>query len=356
MKNIKIGKRIIGTNHPTYFVADIGANHDGDLGRAKELIYLCAQSGVDAVKFQNFKAHKIVSKEGFEHMKDQVSHQAKWKKSVFEVYKNASINEKWTRVLKETSDKAGIEYFTSPYDFDSVDLVDPFVKMYKIGSGDITWHEIIKYIAKKGKPVFIATGASTLDDVKLMMKVLTRYTNKIVLFQCNTNYTAALDNFKYSNLNVLRRYHALYPNIILGLSDHAPGHATVLGAVTLGARVIEKHFTDDNDREGPDHKFAMTPKTWKEMVERTRELEFALGDGIKRIEKNEKKTAIIQRRGLRATQDLPKGTIIKKDYLESLRPIPPSGIEPYKMDKLLNKKLIKPLKKGNHITWKHVRN
>ncbi len=356
MKNIKIGDKYIGWDNPTYFVADIGANHDGDLERAKELIYLCAHSGVDAVKFQNFKAHKIVSKEGFEHLKDQVSHQAKWKKSVFEVYKEASINEKWTRILKETSDKAGIEYFTSPYDFDSVDLVDPFVKMYKIGSGDITWLKIIKYIAKKGKPVFIATGASTLDDVKRTMKMLKKYTNKIVLFQCNTNYTASLENFKYSNLNVLTRYHVLYPNTILGLSDHTPGHATVLGAVTLGARVIEKHFTDDNSRVGPDHKFAMTPKTWKEMVERTRELEFALGDGIKRIEKNEKKTAIIQRRGLHATQDLPKGTIIKKDYLEPLRPIPTGGIEPYNLEKILNKKLIKSLKKGDHITWKHVKN
>jgi N-acetylneuraminate synthase len=354
MKTIKIGKRSIGANYPAYFVADIGANHDGDLERAKELIYLCAESGVDAVKFQNFKAHKIVSKEGFEHLIDKESHQAKWKKSVFDVYKDASINEKWTRILKETSDKAGVEYFTSPYDFESVDLVDPFVKMHKIGSGDITWLEIIKYIAKKGKPVLIATGASTLEDVKRAMKTLQKYTNKIVLLQCNTNYTASLENFKYSNLNVLKRYGEIYPNVILGLSDHTPGHATVLGAVTLGARLIEKHFTDDNNRIGPDHKFAMTPKTWKEMVDRTRELEFALGDGIKRIEKNEKKTAIIQRRGMHATQDLPKGTILKKDYLEPLRPIPTGGIEPYELEKMLNKRLIKPLKKGDHITWKHI--
>lgn len=354
MKNFKVGKKMIGVNYPTYFIADIASNHDGDLNRAKELIYLCAESGVDAAKFQNFKAHKIVSKVGFETMRGKLSHQATWKKSVYEVYQDASIKTDWTPILKETCQKAGIEYFTSPYDFNSVDHVDSYVNLYKIGSGDITWLEIIDYIAKKKKPVIIATGASTLKDVKRAMRILIKRTNKIVLMQCNTNYTASLENFKYINLNVLKTYMKLFPQTILGLSDHTPGHATVLGAIALGVRVVEKHFTDSNDRVGPDHKFSMTPKTWKEMVERTRELENALGDGIKKIEKNEKQSSIVQRRSLRAVRDMRIGEKIIASDLEPLRPIPHHGIAPYEIKQVLNKKLVKSLKKGEHITLKYI--
>jgi len=113
----------------------------------------------------------------------------------------------------------------------------------------------------------MATGASKIEDVKRAMTVLQKINNKIVLMQCNTNYTGNRDNFKYINLNVLKTYKQLFPDVVLGLSDHTLGHATVLGAVTLGARIIEKHFTDDNNREGPDHKFAMNPARWKEMVQ-----------------------------------------------------------------------------------------
>ena len=355
MKNFKIGKKRIGYNQPTYFIADLAANHDGDLKRAKELIYLCAESGADAAKFQNFQADKIVSKFGFEHLDDQSSHQAKWKKSVFQVYKDASVSKDWRPILKETCKKVGIDCFTSPYDFDSIDTVDPFVDVYKIGSGDITWLEIIKYMAKKGKPVMLASGASTIEDVKRAVNIIIKRTKKIVLMQCNTNYTGSIENFKYINLNVLKLYKKLYPNVILGLSDHTPGHSTVLGAVALGAKVIEKHFTDDNSRIGPDHGFAMNPQTWKEMVDRTRELELSLGDGIKRIEKNEKKSIVVQRRSLRSVKNMKVGEIISIEDFESLRPIPKNGLPPYEINKLINKKLIRPLKKGEHITWRHIR-
>lgn len=354
MKNLKIGKKAIGLNKPTYFIADIGANHDGSLERAKELIYLCAASGADAAKFQNFQADKIVSKVGFEDMKGQLSHQAKWKKSVYEVYKEASIRLDWTPLLKKTCEKAGIEYFTSPYDIESVDKVSPYVNVFKIGSGDITWLEILDHIAKKNKPVILATGASTIEDVKRAMKTLSRRTKKIILLQCNTNYTGSLENFKYVNLNVLKLYRKMYPDVIIGLSDHTPGHATVLGAVTLGANVIEKHFTDDNKRQGPDHAFAMNPVTWKEMVERTRELELALGDGIKRIEKNEEKTVLVQQRGLRATVALVKGHTVTMKDLEALRPIPKDGIPPYEIASIVGKKLKKSMRQGEHITYKHI--
>src|SRR4051812_46002181 len=184
MAQFNVGQRTIGGDAPVYFIADIAANHDGDIGRAKELIHLAAEAGADAAKFQNFIAEKIVSRHGFENLGGKLSHQSKWKKSVFEVYQDASVNPDWTPILKETCDRAGIEYFTSPYDFESVDRVDPFVRVYKIGSGDIDWTEMLEHIAKKGKPVMIASGASELADVERAMTVLQKHTRDLVLMQC----------------------------------------------------------------------------------------------------------------------------------------------------------------------------
>ena len=291
MNTFKIGKHAIGFDQPLYFVADIAANHDGNIDRAFKLIELAKEAGAHAAKFQNFIAEKIVSRNGFDELGGQLSHQSKWKKSVYETYEDASVSYGWTAKLKEKCDEVGIEYFTSPYDFESVDHVNHYVPAYKIGSGDITWHEIIEYIAKKGKPVLMATGASTMEEVQLAMSVLQKHTHDIVIMQCNTNYTASLENFKYINLNVLKAYAQEFQDVTLGLSDHTPGHATVVGAVALGARVFEKHFTDDNSREGPDHKFAMNPQTWREMVNRANEVYLALGGGRKFIEENEQETA-----------------------------------------------------------------
>ncbi len=351
MENIIIGKRTIGINENPYFIADIGANHDSNLDRAFMLIELAKESGADAAKFQNFKAKKIVSNKGFELLVGQISHQANWEKSVVEVYEDASIPDDWTEKIKTKCEEVGIEYFTSPYDFESINLVDPFVNAYKIGSGDITWLEIIEYIAKKGKPVFIATGASNIDDVTRAINLLQSHTADIVLMQCNTNYTASAENFKFINLRVLETYKRLYSDVILGLSDHTYGHSTVLGAIALGARVIEKHFTDDNNRVGPDHKFAMNPKTWREMVEKSIELFTALGDGNKRIEENEKQTVIVQRRSLRYNKNIEVNTIIKRKDIISLRPIQEDGIPPYKINEIIGRTLKKPVLKDDAVSF-----
>ena len=349
---IKIGKEIITQTSRPYFIADIAANHDGSLERAYKLIELAKEAGADVAKFQNFKAKTIVSKKGFETMKGQISHQSNWKKTVYEVYEDASIDTTWTELLKKKCDEVGIEYMTSPYDFESVDSVEEYVNAYKIGSGDITWIEILKYIARKNKPILLATGASTLEDVKRAMETLKN--NKIILMQCNTNYTGEKENFNYINLNVLKKYRELYPEIILGLSDHTRGYATVLGAIALGANVIEKHFTDDNNRIGPDHKFAMNPQNWREMVEASMDLYNALGDGEKRIEENEKQTVIVQRRGLYLKKDIKKGKKIRREDLIALRPMKKDGIEPYRMEKILDKKVKKDLYEDNYLKWEDI--
>jgi len=348
---LQIQNKKIGLGYPTFFIADIAANHDGDLDRAKELIHLAAAAGADAAKFQHFTAETIVSDRGFKDLKTQQSHQAKWEKSVFEVYKDASVSLDWTEMLKATCDEAGITFFTSPYSLELVDSIDPYVPAYKLGSGDITWIEMVKHIAGKQKPYIMATGASTMEDVERAVSAGLAINTKLCLMQCNTNYTASLENFKYIQLNVLKKYREIYPNIVLGLSDHTPGHATALGAVTLGARMVEKHFTDDITRVGPDHAFSMDPKSWREMVDRTRELENALGAGIKQVEENEQETVVLQRRAIRAVTDLASGRTIIGDQLSVLRPCPKDGLPPYRMDELIGKKLKRDISAGEHIRW-----
>lgn len=348
---LMIGNHKIGIEHPTYFIADIAANHDGDLERAKSLIRLAKEAGADAAKFQNFQAHKIVSDYGFKTMGGQQSHQAKWKKSVFEVYRDASVPFDWTPILKEECDKEGIDYFSSPYDFEAVDMLENYVPAYKVGSGEIDWIEALEYMASKGKPMVIATGAATIGEVQKAVHAILHINPNLVLMQCNTNYTASLENFKYINLNVLKTYAVMFPQVVLGLSDHTPGHATVLGAVTLGARVIEKHFTDDNDREGPDHLFAMNPETWAEMVENTRRLEQALGSADKFVTENETETVVIQRRCLRAARDISKGEVLTRSMIDVLRPATPGAILPDQLPKVLGLRAVENIPAGREICW-----
>jgi len=281
MPAIRIGNRWVGDGYPTYFIADIGANHDGSLERAKMLIRLAKEAD--------------------------------------EVYEEASLPWEWTPVLKEEAEKVGIDFFSSPYDFGAVDHLEPYVDVYKAGSGLMSWPELLVYMAKKGKPIIMATGAADISDVARAVRMVKQVNNQIVLMQCNTNYTGQEENFDHIHLNVLKTYRLMWPDVVLGLSDHTRGLATVLGAVALGARVIERHFTDDPTREGPDHKFATPPDEWELMVKETRRLERALGSTDKFVTDNEKETYIVQRRCLRAAweidrvigtkalRDIPKG-------------------------------------------------
>jgi sialic acid synthase SpsE len=351
MMDIRIGKHSIGLKYPTYFVADIAANHDGSLERAIQLIKLAAEAGADAAKFQNFRGPKIVSDYGFTHMNSQVSHQAKWKKSVVEVYNAASIPFEWTKYLGEACDEAGIDFFSAPYDFEATDMLESFVPAYKIGSGDITWIEACERMARKGKPVLLATGASNIGDVQRAVEAILAINAELVLMQCNTNYTADPGNFDHIHLNVLKTYHDMWPDLVLGLSDHTHGHAAVLGAVTLGARVIEKHFTDSNNREGPDHAFAMNPQSWADMVENTRQLERALGSGSKFVAGNEKDTVIVQRRCLRAARVIQAGETFTREMIDILRPATPGAIEPFEIGKVIGLKAEQNLEKGQDLRW-----
>ena len=347
----RIGPAMVGPDHPTYFIADIAANHDGDLERAKYLMTLAKEAGADCAKFQHFRAEHIVSDVGFRSLGSQQDHQATWKKSVFEVYQDASLPWSWTAELAAHGEEIGIEFMSAPYDLEAVTHLDPYVTAYKIGSGDINWLEELRLVAAQGKPMLIATGAATMDDVRRAVALIQQADVPLVLMQCNTNYTGSAANIGYVNLRVISTYAAEFPDVVLGLSDHTPGHVTVLGAVALGARVIEKHFTDDTSRIGPDHGFSMDPGTWRAMVDATRELESALGSGEKGIEANERATEVLQRRCVRAASDLAAGHVLTRTDLVVLRPAPADGVPAHDVESLVGRTLAVAVPNGQHLRW-----
>jgi N-acetylneuraminate synthase len=343
---IKIGSTKVGLDHPPYFIAEIGSNFDGDLQRAKDLIYLAKDSGAHAAKFQHYTAECLVSDEGFKSLGSMVSHQSGWKSSVYETYHKASLPREWTNELKETCDDAGIEFLTAPYSLELIDYISPYVSAIKIGSGEITYTQLLERAGKLGKPILLACGASSAEDVQRAVQALGTRGSDLILMQCNTNYLPGTENTRFLNLNVLDNFAEYFPNAVLGLSDHTGGFVGVLGAIAKGARVIEKHFTDSVDRQGPDHPFSMTPSTWKEMVSLSNEVFASLGDGVKKVEPNEVETVIVQRRGICAAQDLRPGQTLTTEDLTFLRPCPDEAFHPYQIDELLGRKISRPYARG----------
>jgi len=226
------------------------------------------------------------------------------------------------------------------------------VPAYKIGSGEITWLEQIAAIAGRGKPVLLATGASTIGEVQAAVRTVLAVNPQLAVLQCNTNYTGQRENFGHIHLRVLTAYAVLFPRVVLGLSDHTPGHATALGAVALGARIIEKHFTDDPSRPGSDHQVAMSPAAFREMVERTRELERALGAADKFVADNERDTVLIQRRCRRAARAIEAGEIVSREMIAVLRPLEPGAIPPSAIATVIGATAATAIPRGEALRWK----
>lgn len=315
IKPIKIKNRVIGQDKPCYIIAEIGSNFNGDINIAKKLIRKAKESGADAAKFQSFQTKKILSKKGFE---KKVTFQSKWKDSVWNVYKDAELPIEWIEKLEKYARKCKIQFLSAPYHIEAVDeLVRNKVPIIKIGSGEITNTEFLKYIAKKKLPIFLATGASTLNDINLAIKtIVNQKNNKIVLMQATTQYPSPI---KETNLKVIEQFRKKF-NLNIGYSDHTPGYIAILGSVALGACVIEKHFTLDRSLKGPDHPHSLDPVEFKDMVRKIREMELALGHSKKQIEKSENKTKIIQRRGIWTTTSIKKGQKFTKSNIDVLRP------------------------------------
>jgi N-acetylneuraminate synthase len=333
-KIIKIKNRLIGQNYPCYIIAEIGSNFDGDINKAKKLIKKAKESGADAAKFQSFETNKILSKKGFE---NKISFQSTWKKSVWDVYKNAELPLDWIKKLNEFAKKCNIQFLSAPYHVEAVDeLMKYNIPAIKIGSGEITNIEFLKYIAKQKKPIFLATGASTLKEISLAVKNIIKSGNsKLILMQATTQYPSPIHD---TNLKVIEMFRHKF-NLNIGYSDHTSGDTAILGSIALGACVIEKHFTLDINSEGPDHPHSLDPIRFKEMVKKIRELESALGNSKKMITKSETQTKIIQKRGIWTTKEITKGENFTKSNIDTLRPC--VGLSASNFSKILQKKATK---------------
>lgn len=339
---MKIYDYEIGRDKAPFFIAEIGANHDGSLERALRLIELAADAGADAVKFQHFDAATIVSERGFMAV-GQIAHQASWGKSVYATYDDAAIPREWTEHLSSYAHDHGMAFITTPYSIELADFVEPYVDAYKIGSGDITYIDLIAHVARKRKPWLLATGASNSDELKRVARhVFDDRARLPIMLQCNTNYTGDdAVNLSHQNLRVLDTWQREY-GTLMGLSDHTHGHLAVCTAIALGACVIEKHFTDDPQRSGPDHAFATTPFEWRAMMNAADTVWLALGDGVKRIETNELESVIVQRRALRYAPDRPpmaKGTLVLAQDVVATRPCLPGALEPSRVEEVLGRSL-----------------
>ena len=349
-EEIKIGNKTIGLNHPTYIIAEIGANFDGSIEKAKKLVDAAKECGADCAKFQTFTAEKIVSDAGFKKMTLHGVH-GSWGRSVYDVFKDVEFPHEWHKEISDYCKKVGIDFSTSPYDKEAVDLCcDLDVPFIKLGSGDITWLSMLEYIAKKGKPMMLATGDATISEIDDAVRtILATGNNQLVLMQCVTNYPSKLES---ANIRVIESYQKMY-NILTGYSDHAPGSVVALGAVALGARVIEKHFTLNKNDKGPDHPHSMEPDEFKFMVKSIRELEKSLGTSFKQVVEEESETVFVQRRGLCAKNEIAEGAVIRPEDIDVLRPA--LGIPPKFEKTIAGKTSSRKILKGEPIYWEDIK-
>lgn len=348
-KEIKIGNRMIGSDYPAYFIAEIGGNFDGSMDKAKRLIDAAKEAGADCAKFQTFTAETIVSEGGFSKMTLHGVH-GSWGRTVSEVFRDVEFPMEWHQEIADYCKSTGIDFSTSPYFKEAVDLcADMKLPFIKIGSGEITWLQMIDYAASIGIPVMLATGDATMSEIDEAVRTIEKTGNKdLVLMQCITNYPSKIES---ANVNVLKTYQNAF-GCLTGYSDHSPGHVVALASVVLGGRVVEKHFTLDKTDKGPDHPHSMEPKEFKFMVDSIREVERAMGSTCKEVVAEESETVLVQRRCLYAKRDLKKGQIITSDDLDVLRPA--LGIPPKFKDTLIGKTVNKDIPARDPIFWEDL--
>ncbi len=342
MKKIKIGNKLIGEGEPCFIVAEAGSNHDGKLNQAKELIDIAAEAGADAIKFQIYSAETLYSKKTPLH--------SGYNKDLWHLIKEIETPRDWIPELKEYCDKNGIIFFATPFDFNAVDGLDPFVDLFKVASFEIVDLTLIDYIAKKQKPTIISTGLANMEEIEDAYITYTKTGNEQIIFlQCASLYPASPDLINLQSIKTIAKSF----NVITGLSDHTLGIHISVAAVAMGAKVIEKHFTLSRKLEGPDHPFAIEPNELKVMVKQIRDVEKAFGDGKKlgpkpeEIEQYEK-----ARRSIHAKVNIPKGTKITKDMLIIKRP--GYGIKPKFIDMIIGREAKQDIAEDQWITWEMI--
>jgi N,N'-diacetyllegionaminate synthase len=344
MRKVKIGNKTIGDGEDVFVIAEAGVNHNGNIGLAKKLIDVAIDAGADAVKFQTFKADNVVAPDAptADYQKENTGLNNQYK-----LIKEMELSSDDFKELAEYSKSQGILFLSSPFDKESVDLLDKIgVPIFKIASGEITNYPLVEYIARKGKPIILSTGMSSLGEIEAALEIIRmKGVNEVVLLHCVTSYPALIED---SNLKVIHTLKHAF-KIPVGFSDHTIGIAASLVAVALGACIIEKHFTLDKILPGPDHSMSLDPEELKELVNSVRSVEKALGDGIKRLMPAEAEIQKVARRSIVSTVYIPKGTIIDENMISIKRPA--GGIEPKYCDLAIGKKAKRDIKPGELLYW-----
>ena len=317
-------------NH-TYIIAEAGVNHNGDINLAYKLIDAAKECGVDCIKFQTFKTENLVTKTAKK--ADYQVENTKNNDSQFAILKKLELSYDDFKSLKEYCDKIDIEFMSTPFDNDSVDLLEKLsMKTYKISSGDITNKPFLEYVASKNKPIILSTGMCTMDEVQEAVSWIEKAGNKqITLLHCTSNYPTPYSDV---NMNAMITLDKAFP-YPTGYSDHTKGIIIPIMAVSMGATVIEKHFTLDKNMEGPDHKASLDVDELKEMVKAIRDIESAKGSGEKQPAESELNTREVARKSIVAAREIKKGHTITREDLCLKRP--GDGILPKEIDKIIGK-------------------
>lgn len=330
-----------------FIIAEAGVNHNGDINIAKKLVDKAKEAGVDAIKFQTFRAENLVTKEA---PKAEYQKETTGDGSQFEMLKKLELSLEDHITLKRYCEEKGIMFISTPFDFESVDLLEKTdVSLYKVSSGDLTNLPLLSYIANKNKPIILSTGMANLGEVEEAVETIFKTgNNKLILLHCTSNYPTTYEDVNLRAMLTIKEAFKLP----IGYSDHTIGIEVPIAAVALGAKVIEKHFTLDKNMEGPDHKASLEPYELKMMVNSIRNIEIAMGDGVKRCSKSEENTKSVARKSIVANRNINKDEIITINDVSFKRP--EQGLKPKYIDLIIGKKARRNIKVNEFITFNDV--
>lgn len=336
MRNtMKIAERQVGPGHPAYVIAEIGSNHDSDLEKAKELIKAARDAGADAVKLQSFTAEGLLNPLRPDSEGRWVAHPA------YPVIERLTVPEKWHELLFDFCSSIGVTFLSAPFDSGRAELLHEIgVPAFKLASGELTNEPLLRQVASFGKPVILSTGAAYLEEVRRAVEVILEEKNfEVALLHCASLYPP-----QYSDMNILAMTTlAKEFGCPVGFSDHTPGNTVAIAAVALGASIIEKHITLDRTLKGPDHPYAMEVDEFRYMVSEIRNLEKALGDGVKRPSESEMAERVGARRSIYARTDIHRGEVITSDMVKLVRHA--YGMEPRDLGAIIGKRALRELGK-----------
>ncbi len=345
---IQIQGKTISNDSPAFIIAEVGANHNGDVELAKKSIDAAADCGVDAVKFQTYTAEELLSNQ-----ETIVTTGPKGEKTqtLKELFDSVTLKREFHQEIYNYAKSKGLICFSTPFSLEGVAFLEDIGNpIYKIASSDVNYVDMLEAIANTKKPVFLSTGKCTLSDMDMAIELLQNNgTSDLCLLHCVANYPSKMEHM---NLNVIKTLKQMYPDCIIGFSDHSLGITAALGAICFGAKIIEKHFTINKNLDGPDHWFSMDPNDMKNLVNEIRNLEVAFGTQKKFLPQNEVLDKYWATRSLHINKDLKEGDIIKKEDLDMLRP--GYGISPFDKNKVVGIKLAKDIKKGTVLEWTHL--